>query len=830
MFDRLCIVVLCLVLISLVSSVTPEETIPDLSIHYIHRDPPVPSWCDLVEIREGVPYLSPDAPELKDRWPTPGKTVIFSAHIVNQGNASSLDAKGTWRLDGEIVKKETFPPLNPGAKYSSEIKWDWGIEPHEITFEVAFITTETLELTEDNNRLSIRTDALPFCFYVNRIVAQTFQANKNIVGSNSFADWLNAHINRFNYALRQSKYKVAPDGCKEQVYVDRLLYYETMEELNLLRTEYDSVAQGIFVFEPHKHMRDWARGWDPYLLMALANRMGMADLSPLDIEPSDNYVPGPEDKPLYWRYKHKPLLFKEEDGQYRFSEFCVLALNRMYGRPRGFIGDYFYDMPEEYVLSVLDRKGKGVDRARIRIFQKKQDGTLELNPIVDDRTDRKGFLKLPNRAAPDVETPLGFVQHNNPFGKIELDASNGLFLIEVKARNHADYIWRSITDFNVAYWREVIDTRWRDYPVYTLPLKIQTNIPCVGAPNPPVNFQSQIVDPERLSLSWLPSMDENIKKYRLYSMKHFEGTSSGEFEFTKQILDPFTKLDNIKIPEFDVYFAITAVDSHERESPFSPWLYKPYCPRLKSLAYSQEGHFYLFDEQTNRILRMDESGRFVPFYIHPPSPESLRISNISWSPLNELAVCNIEKNQIEFYDPEGRFLRTIGKSGIDTGELNNPKDVAFNMKKEIAVADRKNRRIQLFDHKGRYLARFGEIHLDDPVAIAFSPKGDIHILDGLKKTCFVFNEGVNHKFFHERSYGEFVNPNDIFINEKGEIYISDPEQQAILVFSSSGRLLRTERPAAYGNFPFTIPCGLSQDNKGHIIYVDRLSATVRTLE
>lgn len=806
--------------------------LPDLTVSFIHRDLPTPSWIGYVENKEGVPVLKPEAPQIKERWPSPIKQVGFTAQVLNQGFALSSKAIGLWKLDGEEKKRVSIPALSPEEKLFCDFQWEWKLGPHELTLELNFETTGTKEISHDNNVLTIRTDALPFCFYVNQLVEQAFQKVGNHVGSYSFSDWLQAHITQFNSGLKNSKFPCAPDGCLEQIYADRIVSYGSMVELETLRKEYDSTAQGILVFEPHDSLREWARSWDPYLLHQLLFQLGIPDLRNLDVNAQDNYIPDPTGYPLYWRYVHEPGLFQVPGGEYRFSEFCVLALNKMYGRPRGFIGDFMYDMPEEYILCFVDRAGEPVDQARIRIFQRNIEGKLDPNPILDSHTDPKGFIKLPNRPATAVTTPMGFSQRPNPFGNIDLQARNGLFFIELRARDQTEYIWQNITEFNLAYWKEMLSTRWRDYPVYSLPLKVRTNIPAMGASPAPVHFRGGLVGIGVIGFQFLPPLQGEIAKYRLYSMPHTPDISTGIINLVGEIPAPAASFENIGYPLQDMYYAITAVDTAERDSPFSSWLYFPYCPRLKSMAYSNEEHAYIYDEQTNRILRLDDQGFFLPFYLRNPGEtgEKPRVSSLAWTPLNELAVCLGERDRIEFYKPDGTFLRFIGKTGKNPGELLKPVDIAFNKKREMAVADQGNRRVQIFDMQGKYLGRLGEVYLDKPVALAFTPEGHLHVLDAAQKTCFVFQEKAKHKFYYEYSYGSFKNPVDILITNKGNVHISDQNLQAIMIFSSNGRLLSVEHPAPVGYLGYADPQALAMDSKGRVIYVDRASSNIRILE
>ncbi len=804
----------------------PDPDMFDLSVTAIHREPQIPSWNGLVKIEDGVPVLDPSAPRPKNRWPAPGSQLAFIASIENQGAAISDQASCVWRVDGQVIRKEQIPPLGGRGIFESRLDWEWKIGLHNITAEINYPTSDTKDLIRNNNAMTIRSDALPFCFYVNSAVRTVFQEQKNIAGSYGIADWIQAHVAKFNASLRESKYPSAPDGCMEQVYVDRILYYDSSKDLAGLQIRFDPSVQGSMIFEPFKGMAEWAKDLDSQLLLQLCYRVGMVDLAGLELAPAANHIPGPGGTPLYWRYSPEPLMVQQESGEYRFSEFCVLALNRQYGRPRGYYGDFFYDLPEDNILYFMDRAGKPLTKARVRIFQRNLEGQITPDPVIQGETDGKGGYKLPNRPAPTVQTERGFNQHPNPFGKIELSGQNGVFLVEIRSREQIDYLWMDITRLNIGYWRAVINSRWSDYPIYSITHDVHTRIAAEGAPPAPVRFRADRLSPDMMGFEWLPSMNPGVVQYRIHGMKDEVGLPGGLFVPLREIPFPATSVDHIPVLQEDGWFAITAVDSENRDSPFSDWLYLPFLSRLKSLAFAPENGYYLYDEGTKRLLHQEEDGRYVPFNFYPPDL-NINVASIAWSPLNELVVCNTEHDRVEFYSLDGKFLRSLGKSGNLPGEFLDPGDVAFNQKKEMAVADRGNRRIQIFDEQGKYLGRFGEVMIDDPIAAAFAPDGSLHVLDAVKKNCLVFIEGVKHKFYYEYSYGSFASPTDIISTSDGSMYISDPENRAIFVYSSKGTLIRAAHPDPQQGFDFTSPRGLAQDSKGRIAYIDRASFRIR---
>jgi DNA-binding beta-propeller fold protein YncE len=64
--------------------------------------------------------------------------------------------------------------------------------------------------------------------------------------------------------------------------------------------------------------------------------------------------------------------------------------------------------------------------------------------------------------------------------------------------------------------------------------------------------------------------------------------------------------------------------------------------------------------------------------------------------------------RISVFDKNGRFLRTIGKTGTGPGEFRTPHAIRFDSGGRLIVADRHNHRIQILTKDGTYLGEYRE--------------------------------------------------------------------------------------------------------------------------
>src|SRR5262245_15891243 len=64
--------------------------------------------------------------------------------------------------------------------------------------------------------------------------------------------------------------------------------------------------------------------------------------------------------------------------------------------------------------------------------------------------------------------------------------------------------------------------------------------------------------------------------------------------------------------------------------------------------------------------------------------------------------------RITVFDKNGKFLRTIGKTGTGPGEFRTPHALEFDSKAQLVVADRHNHRIQVLTKDGKFVHEFGD--------------------------------------------------------------------------------------------------------------------------
>jgi sugar lactone lactonase YvrE len=75
-------------------------------------------------------------------------------------------------------------------------------------------------------------------------------------------------------------------------------------------------------------------------------------------------------------------------------------------------------------------------------------------------------------------------------------------------------------------------------------------------------------------------------------------------------------------------------------------------------------------------------------------------------------IADSQNQRIQVFDPEGRYLRTVGRKGQGPGEFMSTRSIDFDGEGRFHVLDNRQRRIQVFASKGEVLKTIPVINLD----------------------------------------------------------------------------------------------------------------------
>ena len=138
------------------------------------------------------------------------------------------------------------------------------------------------------------------------------------------------------------------------------------------------------------------------------------------------------------------------------------------------------------------------------------------------------------------------------------------------------------------------------------------------------------------------------------------------------------------------------------------------------------------------------------------------------------------------YQLDGKFVSSIGSEGSGELQFNCPRGLSTDeYNKDIYICDKYNDRIQIISENLQFKSQFGKVTLDCPLNIRHY-KDNIFILDESNPCLHIYNRDlVLQQSVVNRGRGQqVINPYFFFINNFGNILITDLGSDSILILNS----------------------------------------------
>lgn len=123
--------------------------------------------------------------------------------------------------------------------------------------------------------------------------------------------------------------------------------------------------------------------------------------------------------------------------------------------------------------------------------------------------------------------------------------------------------------------------------------------------------------------------------------------------------------------------------------------------------------------------------------------------------------------RISVFDKNGKFLRTIGKTGTGPGEFRTPHGLEFDSHRRLVVADRHNHRIQILTREGKVIKEYDELGRTSGLAI---DKKDVIYTSDSESTAKVhpgWRRGVRIGSLKDGKVTVFIPPHAVPNSEDG---------------------------------------------------------------
>jgi hypothetical protein len=97
-----------------------------------------------------------------------------------------------------------------------------------------------------------------------------------------------------------------------------------------------------------------------------------------------------------------------------------------------------------------------------------------------------------------------------------------------------------------------------------------------------------------------------------------------------------------------------------------------------------------------------------------------RPTDVGWDPAGNIFVADgYGESRVVKYDRNGRFIKSAGVRGTETGQLNLPHTLAMDAQGNVYIGDRSNARVQVWDNDLNFKAVYDQV--GSPWAICISP-------------------------------------------------------------------------------------------------------------
>ncbi len=442
----------------------------DLVVGWIHRLPEL----------DYVPNsLQPDV----EGWPAVGDTVVWQA-VVRNWFPTDQTVDYRWLLDGVELTAGTTT-LAAGSHTAVPLPWVWTFDRHVLRFEIDSGAAVT-EFSEQNNTLEVFTDAISIGFWVEQSVYDYFHQYQSElgVGANSWEDWGQRHVARWNVMFADAVYPEAPSGVLDRIRCDKIVivpdgalplawgYYptnhpDTSDKTVDLMWGFPATLLGGSMYSDHTTISDNNPFYfEGSLLHELGHARYLVDVYGFNVALDQIHItedgapiagtplmPGIDGGILAYLTPYRGLM----NAQYTYiDQYSTSALNLIAGdrahngnfnAPYN-LGEFLQDLPDDNELTITDQGGTPLAGASVRIYQATTQVGVWYGKDYDDIPD----LDLTADAYGKVL--LGRCPFSSDGTVIHYwELSNAVPIVRVQWEGIIRYAFLPVTEFNFEYWR-----------------------------------------------------------------------------------------------------------------------------------------------------------------------------------------------------------------------------------------------------------------------------------------------------------------------------------------------------------------------------------------
>ncbi|GBD96521.1 MAG TPA: hypothetical protein ENG83_00385 [Nitrospirae bacterium] len=267
---------------------------------------------------------------------------------------------------------------------------------------------------------------------------------------------------------------------------------------------------------------------------------------------------------------------------------------------------------------------------------------------------------------------------------------------------------------------------------------------------------------------------------------------------------------------------------------------KPGANQPSDLAIGPNGDIYLVDGVNNRIIVVDNNGRWkFAFGSAGAGKGQFKLPlGIDISESGKVFIADTGNHRIQVFDSRGGFLYMFTVKTFPGEVPADPVDVAVSwIENYLYISDNDNHKIKVYKQNGTYAFEWGGLGEEYgsfryPAIMALNKYNEIFIVDVLNTRVQKFDpfgQFITGIGFWGVLEGRLFRPKGVAIDRKERIFISDSYMGVIQAFTDTGRFIGVvcEKNKM---IKFNSPVGLLVDKKERLLVVEMRGNKVTVLK
>ena len=254
----------------------------------------------------------------------------------------------------------------------------------------------------------------------------------------------------------------------------------------------------------------------------------------------------------------------------------------------------------------------------------------------------------------------------------------------------------------------------------------------------------------------------------------------------------------------------------------------------QGIAVDSSGNVWVVDEGNSRVEEFKENGEYLSQFGSKGSengklrePAGIAISD------GDVYVADYANDRVQEFSSSGSYINQFGTKGTGSSQFEGAEGIAADpVSGDLYVTDLGNGRVQEFGSDGAYMMSFGakgsgSEQFDGPKGVAINQAGEIYVADTENNRVQVW-EPIPHAPIYTSTFGssgggngEFSHPMMDAVDSSGNVWVADGYNSRIEKFSNSGTYLATygKPGSSETELQFNEPVGIAINQKTGNVYV-----------